>query len=365
MNNWIRQENELAPLIFSVIIVVLLAGCAERGQRMDARIPPGALLPVGTAAPLDGSRRFAETFCSVLEAMKSRGGSWEDCSRYLEPAAGAQALPPLASPHSVVVVPGIFGRCIAHEVQIYKEALEHLRSLGVAAESIDVSGLGGTHYNGEQIVKHLRGRLASDPEATFLVVGYSKGAPDAMEALAMAPELTDHVAALVTVAGCIGGSRIPDALDETMAELVGDLAPDRCGVGDGQGIDSLRRTVRQEFLRDHPRPFVPTYSLVAISTFEETSAVHHATWRHLSGFETEHDGQVIAYEAVAPGATYLGAARADHWAVALPFEYAGGAWPILVDKNHYPREALLEAIVRFVTADLQARPWTTARAGTH
>jgi hypothetical protein len=62
---------------------------------------------------------------------------------------------------------------------------------------------------------------------------------------------------------------------------------------------------------------------------------------------------VIADDAVVPGGTFLGIARADHWAIALPFDEI--ADPVKrrralrwVDKNVYPRTALLEAIVRFV-----------------
>ena len=49
----------------------------------------------------------------------------------------------------------------------------------------------------------------------------------------------------------------------------------------------------------------------------------------------------------------VGVAKADHLAVALPFEKSSdAAIRAFADKGHYPRAALLESIMRFVTADL-------------
>jgi hypothetical protein len=61
-------------------------------------------------------------------------------------------------------------------------------------------------------------------------------------------------------------------------------------------------------------------------------------------------------DAVLPGCKFLGAALADHFAIALPFETANQNYlQAGMDKNHYPRAALLEAVVRFVEADLKTQ----------
>ena len=58
---------------------------------------------------------------------------------------------------------------------------------------------------------------------------------------------------------------------------------------------------------------------------------------------------MVAEEAIIPGARFLGVARGDHWALALPFsEHPNPDVVKRVDKNRFPRAALLEAIVRFV-----------------
>ena len=112
------------------------------------------------------------------------------------------------------------------------------------------------------------------------------------------------------------------------------------------------REVRQSFLRQNPMP-VPSYSIVGATSLDETSSVLKPSWKRLSVHARDQDGLMIAWEAVLPGARYLGSARADHWAIALPFEESEQTLKG-IDRNHFPRDALLEAIVRYVTADLGA-----------
>ena len=59
--------------------------------------------------------------------------------------------------------------------------------------------------------------------------------------------------------------------------------------------------------------------------------------------------------AVVPGGTLLGYLNADHWALAVPCARAHSTIAsVLVTRNAYPREALLEAILRFVEEDLES-----------
>jgi hypothetical protein len=76
----------------------------------------------------------------------------------------------------------------------------------------------------------------------------------------------------------------------------------------------------------------------------------------LSVFDLTNDGQLTKWDAIVPGARYLGAARADHLAVALPFDrMAGGEVQKFMDHARYPRAALLESLVRFVVSDLETK----------
>lgn len=126
-------------------------------------------------------------------------------------------------------------------------------------------------------------------------------------------------------------------------------------------INDLQTTPRQEFDQAHPNPPVPSYSLVAVSDFFHTSFVLQTSWnalrflslfQGLPGYGMGQDGLLLAADGYLPGAQNLGVARADHIAVAYTF--SGLANPVLF-ANTFPRVALLEAIVRYVIADLQQR----------
>ena len=119
------------------------------------------------------------------------------------------------------------------------------------------------------------------------------------------------------------------------------------------GFKSLQRQARQAFLTAHPTSPVPTYSLIAKSDQSTTSKSLLQTWRVLSSYGSAEDGQLLRDDAIVPGAKYLGAALADHFAVALPFDKSPDASIRSgMDKTTYPRAALLESLVRFVTSDL-------------
>jgi hypothetical protein len=122
-----------------------------------------------------------------------------------------------------------------------------------------------------------------------------------------------------------------------------------------EAFKSLRRDVRQAFLKQYPRLPVPTYSLAAVSDKTNTSKMLAQTWQLMSAYDSLQDGQITKLDATLPGAVFLGSARADHFAVALPLANTDDATiKAMVDHNRYPRTALLEAIVRFVAQDLDA-----------
>ena len=82
-----------------------------------------------------------------------------------------------------------------------------------------------------------------------------------------------------------------------------------------------------------------------------------SSYKKLSRIDGRNDSQVIFYDQVLPGSTLLGYINADHWALAVPIARTHtkiGNW--LVTENAYPREALLESVLRFIEEDLAARP---------
>ena len=189
----------------------------------------------------------------------------------------------------------------------------------------------------------------------YIVVGYSKGAPDVQTALAKEAGMKDLIAAFVSVAGAIGGSAIADAIPARANQYIERFKMGKCEGDISAAFNSLKREVRRAFLAQYPNPVVPSYSLPAVSDESSTSKGLQEAWKLMSSFALRQDSQLAFDDAVIPGSKLLGGAKADHLAVALPFDKATDASVrSMADKGHYPRGALLESIVRYVTADLDA-----------
>ena len=79
-------------------------------------------------------------------------------------------------------------------------------------------------------------------------------------------------------------------------------------------------------------------------------------YKKLSRIDPRNDGQVLFYDQVIPGSTLVGYLNADHWAVAVPIARTHGTiGKLVVTQNAFPREALMEALMRFIEEDLDER----------
>ncbi len=86
---------------------------------------------------------------------------------------------------------------------------------------------------------------------------------------------------------------------------------------------------------------------------ERISSILKSSYEKLSCVDSRNDSQVIFYDQIVPGSTLLAYVNADHWALAIPVARTHptiGA--LFVTQNAYPREALVEAILRFLEEDL-------------
>ena len=62
---------------------------------------------------------------------------------------------------------------------------------------------------------------------------------------------------------------------------------------------------------------------------------------------------MIFYDQVVPESVLVGYVNADHWALAVPIARSHTTiGSLFVTQNAYPREALMEALLRFVEEDL-------------
>ena len=76
-----------------------------------------------------------------------------------------------------------------------------------------------------------------------------------------------------------------------------------------------------DFLARKPNPYVPTYSLPAIADKSNISKALANTAPIIPAFDRDHDGQLTRDDAIVPGSKLLGAARSDHFALALVTRY--------------------------------------------
>ena len=293
---------------------------------------------------------FADVFCSVLRKENPDTGEWGACSTYLQGGGKEDLeLPAMPSKYRVLIVPGFMSSCFA-DAPAFHEGQEHLRSKGLTVELLPVSN-DASEVNAAKIADYLTAQMKTDPRK-YIVVGYSKGTPDVQVALANHPAVRSAVAGFISVAGASGGSPIADSIPGLADQWIQRFKMEKCQGDISQGFRSLRRDVRQAFLSSYPHPFVPTYSLVALSDATTTSKALLQMWELLRVFDQALDGQLTKSDAIIPDAKYLGAAFADHFGVALPFDKSADQMIRSNMGTKYPRTALFEALVRVAMQDL-------------
>lgn len=327
-------------------------------KKVDYRLRDVVTVPIGASAS-DASKPFAETFCATLAHVDPSGAKWDGCGKYLEVQVPQQSPPadPIPKQLRIMIVGGAFSQCFeAKDVIAFKPALEHLSEAhGIGGGRVPIGGTATPEANAEKIDAFLNEKQNA---GDYIAVGHSKGAVDLMTAIGKYESARTRIKALVSVAGAISGSRLTD-LGVEAAILGFQSAARRSGLGncrieDEGGIGSLHRKVRYEALQGwRPPESLGTYSIVGVTSRAETSSVLHTMWDRTEYYSIDQDSQMIAEEAIIPGAAFLGVAKGDHWALALPFsEHPVKKIRDSVNKNPFPRDALLEAIVRYVHATL-------------
>lgn len=344
------------------LLAAIFAACSHPPlQPYDTGSSPLILVPAGMAGVEDDRARFREIFCTVLEKHGPSLPDYRPCDQALNRLAGESAgsgaavdLSPSRARLIMVVIPGIGYQCFEPWLESPGTVTKHLQTQGYDAIQIPVDALSGTQFNARQI----RDAIMAVPEEAgpprIVLVGYSKGAPDILEALVAYPEIRSRIAALVSAAGAIGGSPLANDATQGRANLLRHFPRSECEPGDGKGVESLRPEVRRKWLVENSLPAgIRYYSLVALPEPGRISRVLKSGYRKLSRVDGRNDTQVIFYDQVLPGSTLLGYLNADHWAIAVPIARSHTAiGRTLVTRNDYPREALTEAILRFVEEDL-------------
>lgn len=295
--------------------------------------------------PESGNRAaaFADYFCSVLMQNNPDGTDLGECSKWIEkPGKDDMKLADIPKDYRVLVVPGIMNTCVSDNPAFAVARKVLTEKYGLTTDLLSVPN-NSSEDNAKEIAAYLESKWKED-QRKFIVVGYSKGTPDLQVALATIPGVKEKVAAFVSAAGASGGSPIADSLPMQLDAWLGRVK-DKAGCKGNlaEGFKSLKKDVRQRFLSSYPHPMVPTYSLASYTFSDRVPKTAAQTYAMLAAWDRQNDAQLLKLDQVIPESSYLGAVLSDHLNIALNM----GA--------SFPRAALLESIVRFVTADLAAR----------
>jgi hypothetical protein len=353
----------MRPVLTVLLISLLLAACAGKPLvPYTADTPPLVLLPASSAGIDDRRGRFREIVCAVLDDHGRDLAHYRPCEEALtrvghEPGASGEPVDLGPSRKNLVaaLVPGIGWECFESWLDYENEFDNHLELHGFNAYIFAVDGMSGTTNNARQIRDAIIAHSDELQEEQLVLIGYSKGAPDLLEAVVTYPEIHPYIAAIVSVAGAVGGSPLANNAKESDLGLLKHIPGSECTEGDGHAVESLRPAVRRQWLQDNPLPAsIRYYSMVTYPQPDQVSSVLKSTYRKLSAVDSRNDSQVIFYDQVIPGSTLVAYLNADHWAIAVP---VAEAHPFIgrhfVDRNEYPRKVVAESILRFIEEDME------------
>jgi hypothetical protein len=357
---------------FGAALSVLVAGCATPIPEGDPGQPLTVRLPLRSAHVVDGRAAFTAAFQRELDASTTVTN--KDAAAYLRvPApAGTAAVAPAASDlrrTSVLIVPGLFGDCVDTQAvpfgdgvvrprdEQYTQAYRVYDDLGAAGiRALKVPGRASSTANGEIVARELLAEAGRAEVDRIVMIGYSKGLPDLLEGLARLQQegkVPSKLQAVVSMAGVVMGTPLADKFGSLYDALSGAMELAGCPPSTGGEIQSMMRPVRSAWLAGTALPASPRYySVVGHAERDDVALALRGFFDRLSAYDLRTDGQVLLPDAILPDSTLLAVAYSDHWNFVLPFARSPRriVQAQLASGRDFPREALLRAIVRTVTA---------------
>ena len=356
-----------AHIVLASIFGLLLAACATQPDTPTVdELATEVAGFIATDQLRDDRGRFREIFCAALEARGEEMPDYRNCEEAIKetgPEAGATGagvkLGQSEAKPLVLMVPGLGWECFEEWLDLQYSAPVHVSQFGYEVRAISVGGLSSSSHNAEQINDYFNELSPEDLERPIILVGYSKGTPDILEALVRFPQLAEKVTAVLSLAGSVKGSPLADTATQGQANLLTKFPGSQCDKGDEGAVNSLRTDVRQTWLAENPLPTkVRYYSVVTYPEYDRVSWGLRKSYLALSGVDARNDTQVLIYDQIIPRSNLVAFINADHWAIAVPVArkhaFIGNTF---VNHNDYPREVLLEALLRYIEEDLASRYW--------
>ena len=338
---------------------LLLAACSPMPPDVDTTgYVPLALVPAHLAGIRDARGPFRELFCR--ETGLDSAMLEDACGRALRSfrdEAPVQGTTPaiesrLRSKYRVGVALGMGWDCMRELIDEDELPSTRLREFGYDTVLFEVEGLSGSERNADIIARTLT-EMSGD-ERPFILIGYSKGIADILVTLQKHPETADMIAAVVSVAGAVGGSPMVEHTSRTTMFALRNSPFGQCSNGDGEVLASLHPAIRHGWLSDNLPLSVPTYSLVTAPEPNRVSRALRSSYKLLGAVHPINDGALLHWDQLLPGSTLLGYANADHWAAAVPIHVKDVPLGGFFIENTYPRTRLWLAIADFVVSDLDA-----------
>lgn len=184
------------------------------------------------------------------------------------------------------------------------ENLRALKARGLKGRRVEIKTEDGVRKNAAVIADEIRAEAAQGRKVVFLA--HSKGGTDVTAALALYPELRQHVVGVIAIQPVYGGSYVADLVNEKKI-LRGSMALvfEKVFKGQREAVIDLTHESRAAFTAAHPYPadLIPT--VVIRSTFSRKLS-KSALWSPQKYIAARHklasDGLVTMADQAIPGA---------------------------------------------------------------